>query len=57
MKTCHLSVSSFAVSPLQFLSCAGGILRIIAYFDVEEIYLANMKKRKSFKTLIRRCLR
>ena len=32
MKTCHLSASSFAVSPLQFLSSAGGILRIISLF-------------------------
>ena len=53
MKTCHLSASSFAVSPLQFLSSAGGLAfcELLAYFDVEEIYLANLKKKKSLKTL------
>ena len=34
MKTCRLSASSF-VSPLQFLSYAGGILRTISLFYVK----------------------
>ena len=42
MKTCRLSASSF-VSPLPFLSTAGGILRIISLFDVK---VASLMLRK-----------
>ena len=38
MKTCHLSASSFAFSPLHFLSYAGGILWIL--------WLISIRKKK-----------
>ena len=49
MKTCRLSASSL-VSPRYCLSSVGGILRIVSLFDVEEIYPANLNKRKSLRT-------